>query len=273
MATVKKADSKADSLVEKLSNPETVGALTRLVDRVTELHETGVLDSFFETVQAITFAKDAMTDTMVGKNASMMAGLMEIASEAAGPEILDSVRELKEIHRSGKLRDLFEVTDSISFLLNSATERMLEKNAKVIGELYSMGAELADPDMIEAVRELKNLQKSGNLKALAEASSMIAFLANVMTDTMVQRIAVFGSSFVEHISATDINVLLKSATKCISDTVSQFSQHPPKPGLKSLLAAMRDPDVQKGLLFMTNLAKNLQLCLTEAYSATGQTAG
>ncbi len=254
------------ALAEKLSDPATVTALTSLVDRLTALHESGVMDSFFQTMQAVTFMKHGMTDTMVSKNASMASDLMEIAEETASPEVLESLRELKKIHRSGNLKDLFDLTDSASFLLNSTTEKMIERNAAIAGELYHIASEAADPDVVEALRELKNLQKSGNLKTLAEASYMISFLSNAVTDSMVQRMATFISSFVEEVSATHITDILRSSTTCVSQTIQRFSSDPPKPGLKNLFSLMRDPEVQLGLMFMATLAKNMQKCMVKTYN-------
>src|SRR5574340_197718 len=141
----------SEALASKLSNRKTIEALDYLVGRVTELHKTGVLDSFMQTIQAITFFKDSLTDTMVTKNASMAADLMEVTAEAASPEVLESIKELKKVYRSGKLRDLFEITDNISFMFNSTTEKMMERNAAMMGELYNIANELADPDIVEAV--------------------------------------------------------------------------------------------------------------------------
>ncbi|MDA8089793.1 MAG: DUF1641 domain-containing protein [Nitrospiraceae bacterium] len=253
-------------LAEKLSDPATVNALSSLIDRLTELQATGTMDSFFQAIQAIGFMKDGMTDTMVNKNAAMAESLMEIASEAASPEIMESLKELKAIHRSGKLKDLFELSDNISFMMNSTTTKMLERNAEIAEALYSIAHEAADPSMIEAVRELKNLQKSGNLKTLAEASYMVSFMRNAVTDTMVQRLAAFGSAFVESVSDPRLNGILKSATTCMTRTVQDHASNPPKPGLKGLFATMRDPEVQQGMHFMMTLAKNMRNCMMDAYN-------
>lgn len=252
-------------LAEKLSDPATVNALSNLVDRLTELQQTGVMDSFFQAVQAIGFMKDGMTDTMVNKNAAMAETLMEIASEAASPEIMASLKELKEIHRTGKLKDLFELTDNISFMLNSTTTKMIERNAEIMEKLYGIANEAADPSMLEAVRELKGLQKSGNLKTLAEASYMMAFMTNAMTDSMVSRLASFMSAFAEEVATPHLTDIIRGSLSCMSKTVDEFKAEPPKPGFKALLATMKDPEVQMGLQFMARLARNLRHCLMAAY--------
>lgn len=256
----------SEALAQKLSDPSTVNALNNLVDRLTELHETGVMDSFFQTVQAITFMKDGLTDPMVSKNAALASDMMDVAVEAASPEVLESLRELKKSHRSGNIKNLFDLTNSVSFLLNSTTEKMLERNAAILGELYNIANEAADPDMAEAVREIKNLQKSGNLKILAQASDMVAFMSHAVTDSMVQRIATFASAFVEEVSTPNINDILRSTNKCLSQTVQQFAEHPPKPGVKNLVSLMRDPEVQVGMMFMATLAKNMHQCMIQTYT-------
>ncbi len=252
-------------LAEKLSDPATINALSSLIDRLTELQSTGVMDSFFQAVQAIGFMKDGMTDTMVNKNAAMAENLMEIASEAASPEILASLKELKEIHRTGKLTDLFELTDNISFMLNSTTTKMVERNAAIMEVLYSIANEAADPSLLEAVRELKGLQKSGNLKNLAGASYMASFMTDAVTDSMVNRLASFAAAFVEEVSAPHLTDIIRSTIRCVSNTVDEAKADPPKPGIKALLSTMRDPDVQMGLQFMARLARNMRHCLMSAY--------
>ncbi|MDI6801809.1 MAG: DUF1641 domain-containing protein [Thermodesulfovibrionales bacterium] len=254
------------SISEKLSDSKTVDALNHLLDRLTELHESGVMDSFIQTVQAVTFMKDGLTDTMVSKNATALADLVEIASEAASPEVLATVKELKNVHRAGKLKDLFEITDTISFMFNSATEKMMERNAAMMGGLMDVANESADPSIVEAVRSLKELQKSGNLKALTETSYMLTFLTNSMTESIVQRTATFMATFVEEVATPHVQDLLRSMTKCMLKTVQQFTIEPPKPGIRNLISTMKDHEVQMGLIFMAALAKNMHQCMTESYS-------
>jgi uncharacterized protein YjgD (DUF1641 family) len=255
-----------ETLLEKLSDPKSIDALNSLLDRVTELHETGVLDSFLQVLQGVNFIKDSLTDTMINKNASMLSNLGEIAAEAASPEVLETIKELKEIHRSGKLRDLFEVTDNIAFLLNSATDKMIERNAAMLGELLNVANEVSDPAMAEALREIKQLQKSGSLKALAEASYMVSFMTDSLDDGMVERIASFGASFIEQVSTPQVQDILKATTNAISETVSNFFKAPPKPGIFNLISMLNNTEVQSGLMFMARLSKNMQKSMIKSYS-------
>ncbi|MFH1562883.1 MAG: DUF1641 domain-containing protein [Nitrospirota bacterium] len=65
----------------------------------------------------------------------------------------------------------------------------------------------------------------------------------------------------EHAFAKETRCLMKGMQKCIVKAMQQFSEAPPKPGLGRLISAMMDPEVQKGLLFLTTFAKNLPECL------------
>jgi len=253
-------------VIEKLNNPKTVEALNSLIDRITELQEKGALDSLLQTIQAIAFMKDSLTDTLVNRNTEIFSELIEIVSEAASPEIKESIRELKSIHRTGNLKDLFDITDTISFAANSTTEKMLERLASIISELGNIANEMAEHSMIEALRELKRLQKSGSLRALVEASDMINFLSNSVTESMVQRIAVFIAAFVEEVVTAQVQDIVKSLTNSMHQTIREFIIKPPKPGIKNLLNTLKDPEVQIGMIFMATFAKNIQKCILQQYS-------
>ncbi len=269
MDNIKEKNNGSDNLsrlTEKLTNPETFNAINSLLDRITELQEKGALDSLLQTIQAIAFMKDSITDSIVNRNAEMISELMEVATETASPEIKNSIKELKAIYRTGKLKNLFDITDNISFAVNSTTEKMLERTASIAAELGNIANEAADQSMLEAIREIKRLQKTGTLKALVEASDMISFLSNAVTDSMVQRIAVFIGAFVEEVVTAQVQDILKSLTKCMHKTIREFAINPPKPGVRNLLSILRDPEVQLGMMFMATLSKNMQQCMVERYS-------
>ncbi len=57
--------------------------------------------------------------------------------------------------------------------------------------------------------------------------------------------------------------MIKGMEKCIVKTMRQFAEKPPKPGLGKFISAMREPEVQKGLLFLTTFARNIPECILE----------
>jgi uncharacterized protein YjgD (DUF1641 family) len=221
----------ANTLTERLSEPKTMDALSHLLDSLTKLHEDGALDSFIETVQTISAMKDQSMDAAFKQGSPMST-----------------------------------VTDVITFMTNSVNDKMIEHNAEMMGELLAIANEAADPCMVDAIREMKRLQKSGNLKTLSEASDMVAFMFNAVTDTMVQRLTTLIAAFVEEVSTPHVQDSLISMTKCLSMTVQEFAVNPPKPGVKNMLKVMKDPEVQQGVIFMSTLAKNMHRCMIDTYS-------
>ena len=224
-------DTACKSLTEKLSEPRTAEALTQTLDTLTKLHESGALDSFIQAVQSFSAAN----------------------APAEAPKQDPAMSQVAEV---------------ISLMTNALTDRMVESNAAMMGELLNIASESADPCVADALRELKRLQKSGNLKILSEASDMVAFLSNAVTDTMVQRLTSLIAAFVEEVSTPNVQDSLRSMTKCMSMTVQEFSTNPPKPGMKTLFTSLRDPEVQMGMMFMTTLAKNMHKCMIDTYSGS-----
>jgi len=189
----------------------------------------------------------------------------ELAEKLSDPKTVESINHLLdrlvEVHETGALDSLMQSAQAVAFLQNTMTENMVTKNASMMGELMNVANEAADPSMAEAMRALKELQQSGNLKTLVEASYMIAFMTNVVSDSMVQRIATFISDFIAEVSAPQVQDMLAGMTNCMSNTIKEFRKSPPEPGVKSLISLMRDPEVQMGMMFMSHLAKNMHRCM------------
>lgn len=221
-------DTACKSLTDKLCEPRTTEALTQALDTLTKLHESGALDSFVQAVQAFSVA----------------------GAQAEAPKQNPAMSQVAEV---------------VSLMTNALTDRMVEQNAAMMGELLNIAHESADPCVADALREVKRLQTSGNLKVLSEASDMVAFLSNAVTDTMVQRLTTLIATFVEEISTPHVQDSLRSMTECLFKTVHQFAVDPPKPGMKTLIGTLRDPEVQMGMMFMATLAKNMHRCMIDTY--------
>lgn len=59
---------------------------------------------------------------------------------------------------------------------------------------------------------------------------------------------------------------LKGLEQSAVVTMKEFMKHPFEPGMKNVLTSLRDPDVQKGMLFMTTLLKNLHKHMLQTVS-------
>jgi uncharacterized protein YjgD (DUF1641 family) len=67
----------------------------------------------------------------------------------------------------------------------------------------------------------------------------------------------------ENVLAKETNFMLKGIQNSAARTMQQIMEEPIKPGFKNIFSAIRDPEVQKGILMMTVFAKNMSQCMTE----------
>lgn len=104
------SDSLTDSMVERLSvtaanglevvdrlnDEDTRDAVLALIDRLTELHRTGALDTLFQLVTLIHGAREAMTDSMVER---LFAFMEHMVTNLANEEMADLAHNAKEAMR------------------------------------------------------------------------------------------------------------------------------------------------------------------------------
>ncbi|MBF0563923.1 MAG: DUF1641 domain-containing protein [Nitrospirae bacterium] len=177
---------------------------------------------------------------------------------------LDEVSgDIKKLKDSVDIKQLLGIFDSLSFVINSVSDGMVTHTAGMVNNLYGIACESADPSITESIKGLKYLQQSGALKVLIELSDILSFLHSALTDDMVKRVVSAFASIAEELMAPRIVDTLKSMSKCVFSTIDHFGASPPKTGLRSIISVMRDPDIQRGVIFMAHLTKNFQQCLIE----------
>jgi uncharacterized protein YjgD (DUF1641 family) len=67
----------------------------------------------------------------------------------------------------------------------------------------------------------------------------------------------------------EIHYLIRGIDKCAITAMQDVKNNPVKPGIKKLISAVMDPEVQEGLLILTKFAKYLPKSLSEAMKETG----
>ncbi|MDH5202083.1 MAG: DUF1641 domain-containing protein [Nitrospirota bacterium] len=72
----------------------------------------------------------------------------------------------------------------------------------------------------------------------------------------------------EQLSSKEMNSMMIGVQKCAVRTMQEITANPPKAGLKGIFAAMRDPEVLKGMVIMTAFARNMSLSLSETLQGT-----
>jgi uncharacterized protein YjgD (DUF1641 family) len=200
-------------------------------------------------------------------------------------ELLDTMRAVK-----GLIEDLAPVPDKIAKETLSTVRELRERFEKDetltlikrIGDNIPTFVELLDtmravkgliedlapvPDKIaketlSTVRELRErFEKDETLQLVQKTGENInAF--NKLLDCL----AAFDKSgdldfMLENVQAKETRDLIKGMEKCAVKTMQQVMEKPIKPGLSKLIFAMRDPEIQKGLLFLTTFARNIPQCL------------
>ncbi|HEU97917.1 MAG: DUF1641 domain-containing protein [Fervidicoccaceae archaeon] len=122
-------------------------------------------------------------------------------------------------------------------------------------------------DFMEVAVQLK---KSGILGMLKEAlSSPDEAMAGIQADTSLLRLGVLLGAFLEAARRLEgekiekLKLNTEDASFCLLNGLASTSPSEAKPrgGLLSLMGALGDPDIQKGLGYLLELAKNLGACM------------
>ena len=193
-------------------------------------------------------------------------GLMTDAAPAIGKitkETHETVKELREkFERDETLTLLKKVGDNIPTfveLLNvmEAVKGLMTDVSPAIGKISKEVTPSINMlrESLEKDEALELLQKTG--ENIGTFNKLLDFLNNFEKEGKLD-------FTLEKASAKEMDYMMIGLQKTLLLTVKQYAEMPPKPGIKNLLSAMKDPDVQKGILFMTAMAKNLSRCLTEA---------
>jgi uncharacterized protein YjgD (DUF1641 family) len=70
------------------------------------------------------------------------------------------------------------------------------------------------------------------------------------------------------LSKKEMHYLIRGADKCAISAMQDIVSNPVQPGIKNLISAVMDPEVQKGLIMLTKFAKHLPKSINEAIAET-----
>jgi len=82
----------AFELIDRLNDPQTSEAVHRLVDRLTELHRAGALDTVFDLAMLLHGARNALTDNMVERLFTFFEQMINTVGNEAMRELADNTR-------------------------------------------------------------------------------------------------------------------------------------------------------------------------------------
>ena len=80
-------------LVDRLNDERTSEAIHALIDRVTELHKLGALDTLFDTVMLLHAARNASTDNIVERLFTFVEQMINTVGNEAMGRLADNTRQ------------------------------------------------------------------------------------------------------------------------------------------------------------------------------------
>jgi uncharacterized protein YjgD (DUF1641 family) len=130
-----------------------------------------------------------------------------------------------------------------------------EETVKQLEPLLKKIAENQE-QLIEAIDKLVWLEKSGNLDALLGFSALIKIVQDSISDAVVERnmemvsnIGLISTKFTSDRALVLLNAL--------GDAICRCEKEPEPVGMVGLMKALREPEVQKALGMLLNIAREL----------------
>ena len=216
------------ALAEKLTEPHTVAALTRLMDRLDQIEELAALADQVPGVMATTVdtLDDALTraadrGVVLDERARQGLHLLEQLTEPETAQALSAVMD-----RADHLEDLMQLVDRAPDAIATVVDMLDAEVAKAYARGHSPEETLRQT--VGALGRLGELFRTDEFEALLDSGVLDPEALNVVGS--------LGAALVD---------TQKEATR--GDT--------PKRGIFGLLGALRDPDVQHAIGFLTQFAK------------------
>jgi uncharacterized protein YjgD (DUF1641 family) len=219
---------KALTLAEKLTEPETVEVLTALLDRLDQLEELAALADQLPgmTATAVDTMDDAMTraadrGVVFDERAREGLQLLEKLTEPQTAQALGAA-----LDRADQIEQLVELADSAPDLIATVVDILDAEYARAATKGYDPERMLRQT--VGALSRLGELFRSEEFEALLDSG--------VLDPQALRVVGSLGSALVE------------------SQKEASQGQTPQR-GFFGLLGALRDPDVQRAIGFVTRFAK------------------
>ncbi len=128
----------------------------------------------------------------------------------------------------------------------------------VVEELEPLLKKIAEnrEHLAEAIDKLVWLEKSGNLDALLGFSALIKIVQDSISDAVVER----NMEMLSNIGLISTKFTSDRALKlfnALGDAICRCEREPEPVGLIGLMKALREPEVQKALGMLLNIAREL----------------
>ncbi|MEW6054172.1 MAG: hypothetical protein AB1552_10370 [Nitrospirota bacterium] len=166
----------------------------------------------------------------------------------------------------GLVEDMLPAVDKITHDISPTITQLREKYERE--ETLEMIMKLGDdiPVLIILLDLLGKQEIPGMLNKLGEQMAMFEKLVDFLDE--------FGKTGILDVVtklmvSKEMNFMIRGIDKCAITALQDIRSNPVKPGIKNLITAVMDPEVQKGLLILTKFAKYLPRSLAEAQKEVG----
>ncbi|WP_297453521.1 DUF1641 domain-containing protein [Persephonella sp.] len=214
---------------------------------------------------ALDVMKNAFTDDMVERAASNLEKMVELVDRLSNPEMMEAIDKLSKnaetLNKS--MENLMSAVGALSTVLNAFTDSMVERLTSTVSELGELVDEVNRANLKEVIPQLSALNAGNNMEALIDLVNALTVMRNAFTDSMVERIVTLITDITVNLARFRIEEIATSALSGIEEASRLIEEHPPKLGMTGLLRVIRDPEVQKGLIFALYLIKDLSQSLTQ----------
>ncbi|MBK3333246.1 DUF1641 domain-containing protein [Persephonella atlantica] len=206
---------------------------------------------------------NALTDQMVERLTQNIEKIVELGDKLSDPQMMETIDKLtKNAEALNKsVENLIEATTALSTMLNAFTDSMVERLTSTISELGELVDEVNRSNMKEILPHLKTLTAGNNMEALMDAANAVAVMRNALSDSMVERIVSLITDITVNLAKFRVEEIGTAALSSIEKASREIEQQPEKVGLGGLLKAIRDPEIQKGLIFALYLIRDLSQTL------------
>ncbi len=145
---------------------------------------------------------------------------------------------------------------------DSLTDQMVERLTTTVGNALEVLDRLNDDHTREAVHslfdELTKLHRAGGLVPLFELINMVNAIRNAMTDSMVERLAIFVESMVTNMANEDMADLVGRTHLALMEAQDEMASSKSQGGLMASLRLLSAPETQSALRFLVSVSKHLQ---------------
>lgn len=209
---------------------------------------------------------DGLTDTMVERGVANLTRVSLLLDRLTGPgveRLLGRAAEPDAVAGLGALLDRVGQIDgllaAVGVLTDGVTDAMVERGVRNLtrisllldrlttpeGETLIEGLLAAGPALAAVVEKLAELERSGRLQRMLELLDFVGVLADSLTESMVQRLVGFLSGLME--MASDSGGLTSQLRRVSREAVADADRDGRVLGLFGLLAALKDPEMQRGI--------------------------